>query len=489
MNNAKRLWSILTVLALAGALQLACGGGTPAPPTEIPPTATPAPTSTPVPTPTPSASDHVNQGMILIEEGKLDAAAAEFQKAIELDPEYADAHRNMGYVYWEQGKFEEAITAYEKAIEVAPDFGEAYGDMAGALVYLDRIPEAVAAGEKAIELAPDYANAHNNLGLAYSRQGELEKAIAEYKEAIRLDPDDPQPHTNLGLIYRKQDRLDDAIAEFQEAIRLDPDDPENHNSLAIAYYIQGKADDAISVWLEALAIDPDHAPTHKNLGIAYRDLGRIEEAIAEFEAYLQLRPDASDRAAIEEEIADLEEMLASPVAEYSNDEGGYSLVYLKTLHYADEDAWVAFSESQEAVDAVFGTGTEAAFQEAPVFIVDAIGLEDMLDDLDLGIAADAVDIVEALSEQLDAEIDTTQTATLDGYPSALAEVSGDYDGVPFKGALVVVIVDERMIGVFGLAVPDQWDAFFSTYLDMVNSLSFFEASSSFGDVMPTKAAP
>ena len=440
MNNTKRLWIILIVVALAGALQFACGGGTPPPPTEIPPTATPVPTSTPVPTPTPSASDHVDQGVIFLDEGKLEEAAAEFLKAIELDPENADAHRNLGTVYTEQEKFEEAVAAYEKAIEVAPDFGEAYGDMAGALFFLDRIYEAVTAGEKAIELAPDYVNAHYNLGLAYYRQGEPEKAIAEYEEAVKLAPDDPKIYNNLGAVY----------------------------------YAQGRVDDAIDAWLKTLAIDPNHAKAHKNLGLAYSDLGRIEEAITEFETYLQLLPDASDRATVEEKIAELEKMAASPLAEYNNDEGGYSLLYPKDFYYADDDGWSAFSESQEAVDTVFDYATEEAFQKAPVFMVDVMALEDILDEYDLGIAADSTDILEALTDQIGAEIDSTQTATLDGYPSAMSEISGDFDGVSFKGALAVVIVDEKVIGVFGLALPDQWDAFFSTYLDMINSLSFFE---------------
>ncbi len=508
MNNAKRLWTILTVVALTGTLQLACGGGTPAPPTKAPVTSTPVLTSTPVPTPTLSASDHVNQGHEYFQEGKYDEAAAEFQKAIELDPENANAHRNMGSVYSRQDKLEEAVAAYEKAIEIDPDYGEAYGEMAGALADLDRIPEAVAAGEKGVELAPDYAVGHYNLALAYRLQGELEKAIAEYEEAIKLDPNDPLPHTGLGAVYkdqgrldeaiaelqkaigldpndpdphiglgqvyRDQDRLDEAAAEFQEAIRLDPDNPQNYNGLAVVYIRQGRIDDAIDEWLKALDIDPDYAIAHKNLGFAYSDLGRMEEAIEEFETYLQLRPDAPDRAPVEEKIAELEEMLASPAAEYRNDEGGYSLVYPKTLHYADEDAWVAFSESQEAVDAVFDYATDEAFQKAPVFMVNVMALEDILDTYDLGVAADSTDILEASADGIGAEIDATQTATLDDYPSTLGEISGDIDGLSFKGALVVVVVDERVIIAFGLALPDQWDAFFSTYLDMINSLSFFE---------------
>jgi len=468
MSNGKRLWIILTGVALVGTLQFACGGGMPPPPTKIPATSTPAPTSTP------SAQDHFDQGFVYLEQGQLDQAAAEFQKAIELDPQNAATHRNLGTVYARQGKLEEAVAVYEEAIKIAPDFGEAYGDMAGVLADLGRIPEAIATGEKAIELAPDYASAHNNLGIAYSRQGDLEKAIAEYKEAARLDPNDPQPHANLGIVYKDLGRLDEAVTELQEAIRLAPDDPENYNHLAIAYYMQGKTDETIDELLKVLAIDPDHANAHKNLGIAYSDLGRIEEAITELETYLQLFPDAPDQAVVEEMITELEKMAASPLAEYRNDEGGYNLLYPKNFYHADEDGWSAFSESQEAVDIVFEYSTGEAIEQAPVIMIDAMSLEDTLDDYDLTEDAGPTEILLALAEEIDAEVGTPQAGTIDDYPASIAGISGDMDGTSFEGALAIVIVDDRVIGVFGLALPDQWDAFFPIYLDMANSLSFFE---------------
>jgi len=182
-------------------------------------------------------------------------------------------------------KGEEAAAAYEKAIELDPDFGRAYGDLAGIYTRLGRLSEAVAAGEKAIELAPDYAMAYNNLGFAYYTQGMLEEAIAEYKEAIQINPDLALPHKNLGLVYRDQ--------------------------------------------------------------------GQVEEAIAEFETYLQLQPDASDREALEGEIAKLKEQTAR--AEYRNAAGGYSLLYPEDWHYEETSTQVEFAESEEALKVAWST--------------------------------------------------------------------------------------------------------------------------------------
>jgi tetratricopeptide (TPR) repeat protein len=295
-----RIW-ILAILVISLMLfMVACGRRdepppTPAPtPTLAPPTATSTPeppTATPTPrpptaTPTPSVSELIDQGRTYYEQGELEQAIVVLQGAIDLEPDNPDAHRDLGSVYVEQGKWAEAAAAYEQAINLKPDFGEAYGDLVSAYVRLDRLPEAIDAGEKAIELAPRYATGYSNLGAAYKLQGQLDKAVTQYQEAIRLDPEYAMPHYNWGLIYYGQGQTEQAMAEWQEAARL----------------------------------DPNYADTHKNLAIIYLDLDQPAEALSELETYLQLAPEAPDRAAVEDKIAEL----AAQIAELSEEAAGQS---------------------------------------------------------------------------------------------------------------------------------------------------------------------
>ncbi|MDH4135137.1 MAG: tetratricopeptide repeat protein [Anaerolineae bacterium] len=496
------------VAILIGALHLARGlgvfyggGGEPRIPTPILPrrtpiaTAPPITTPTPIASPTPSASEHMDLGLEYYGQGKFDEAIAEFQAAIELEPDDADAHRNLGTAYGEQGKWEEAAAAYEQAIELDPDFGEAYGDLVWPYIELGRLSEAIATGEKAIELTPDYAAAHNNLGVAYDKQGRLEEAIAEYQEATRLDPDDALAHNNLGIAYKKQGRLDEAIAEYQEAIRLDPDYATAHNNLGNAYadqgqldeaiaeykeairlnpnsasahfnlgnayYHQGRLDEAIAKWEAITQIDPNHADAHKNLGVAYNEQGRAEEAIVEFETYLQLRPDAPDRKAVEEEIAKLKES-----AEYRHPVGGYSLRYPDGWYYAESETQVLFAESEEALE-VIG-------KEAPGVIFHAAPLTEIAESLGLTEITDPAETLEAIAKKLKMETGEIETGQVAGYPAALTDISGTFEDVPHKGGLVVCLVEERVVYGVALVPPDQWDAFRPIFIAMVNSLSFFE---------------
>jgi len=472
------IWVLSTLACLPGGL---LGGKEAAQATpEISKSTAVAPTAPPAATPVPSADDHMDRGMEYYERGEYDEAVAEFQAAIELEPDDAGAHRNLGTAYLEQGKYEEAAAAYEKAIELDPDFGEAYGDLAGAYVNLGRLSEAIAAGEKAIELAPEYAMAYNNLGFAYYTQGMLDEAIAEYQEAIRINPDFDKAHDNLGVAYMMQDQLDEAIAEFKEVIRINPDHVGGHVNLGFAYYTQGMLDEAIAEYQEAIRINPDLALPHKNLGLAYRSQGRVDEAIVEFEAYLQLiAPDAPDRAAVEEEIAKLKEQAAAPGAEYRNAAGGYSLRYLEGWYYTEDEAQVIFAESEEAL--------EAAPEKAPMVIFIAGPLSEIAESLDLEEITDPVVALEAMAENLEAETGEVEKGKVADYPAALIGISGTFKGVSYQGGLAVVLVEERAVYGVTLAPPDQWEDVRPTFVDMVNSLSFFELTAA--EEQPAEAEP
>jgi tetratricopeptide (TPR) repeat protein len=404
-------------------------------------------------------------GMECIRQGQYDEAVAEFEKAIELDPGRADAYRNMGTIYGEQDALAEAVAAYEKAIEIDPDFGEAYCDLAGVYVDLEKLAEAIATGEKGIELAPDYCIGRNNLGFAYHMQGMYKEAIAQYQEAIRIDPNSVKAHDNLGMAYYEQGRFDEAVAEWEESLRINPDSAIAHNNLGLVHYNQGRLDEAVIEWEETIMLDPDGAQARINLGLVYSDLGRTEEAIAAFEAYLRLRPDAPNRAAVEEEIVKLQGA-AGQEAEYSNAEGGYGLLYPDGWYYTESGTQAEFAESEEALD--------TAGDENPGVMFNAGPLDKLAESLGLTDTTDPVVVWEAMAESLGVEGDEMESFNLAGSPAAAADISGAASGVSFEGAMVIILVEERIVYAIALSPPDQWEDFRSLFVDMVNSLTFFE---------------
>ena len=77
-----------------------------------------------------------NQGLALLEDGQYDQAIVYFNKAIEINPRYAEAYNSRGYVFRKRGQYEKAISDCNKAIEINPRYAEAYNNRGLAYYYI-----------------------------------------------------------------------------------------------------------------------------------------------------------------------------------------------------------------------------------------------------------------------------------------------------------------------------------------------------------------
>ena len=118
-----------------------------------------------------------NYGVILKNIGKLQDAELSYRKAIELNPDFAEAHSNLGNVLKDLGKLKEAELSYRKAIEIKPDLAEAHSNLGNILRDLGKLKEAELSTRKAIELNPDFAEAHLNLGNILRDLGKLKELL------------------------------------------------------------------------------------------------------------------------------------------------------------------------------------------------------------------------------------------------------------------------------------------------------------------------
>jgi len=120
-------------------------------------------------------------------------AQPEFQKAIELDPTYAEAQTNLGVTLAQQGKWSEAVTAYRKALSlpVYPTPEVAYANLGWAYLNLDKVREAEESYRAAIQLQPKFSQAYYFLGVVLDREGRKDEAKAAFRSARDLDPDSP----------------------------------------------------------------------------------------------------------------------------------------------------------------------------------------------------------------------------------------------------------------------------------------------------------
>jgi len=94
----------------------------------------------------------------------------------------------------------EAIQEYEHAIRIEPDSAEAHYNLGKALLQEGRLEEAMAHFEQALRIQPDYAAAHYNLANALARTGKIGEAIAHFEQALRSKPGDPEVQNDLAWL-------------------------------------------------------------------------------------------------------------------------------------------------------------------------------------------------------------------------------------------------------------------------------------------------
>ena len=201
------------------------------------------------------------------------------------------AYNNLGIVFFQRGQAAQAIDEYQKALEIKPDFLEARHNLANASASLGRSAEAIEQYQKALEINPDDAAAHNSLGTVLLQQGRPADAIAQYQQALRINPDYAEAHYNLGNALVSRGRLDDAIDQYQQAVRIRPDYADAQGNLGHALLRAGNVEEAIGHLREALRLMPDSVVAHYNLGNALLQSGRAPEAINQYEQALRINPD------------------------------------------------------------------------------------------------------------------------------------------------------------------------------------------------------
>ncbi len=214
--------------------------------------------------------------------------------AIDNGSDSSVAHYSLGTLLLRKRQPDAALTEFEKALKVNPDYAEAEMNVGVALLQKGDLDGAISHTRKAVEIDPDYFEADYNLGNLLQQRGQPDEGISHYRKALAARPNYPEAHNSLGVALAQKGQLDQAIPELEEALRLKPNYAEAHSDLGNALASQHKFDQAIPHHLEALRLNPNSAQARYNLGYTLLQAGRREEAVAQFEETLRLNSDYTE---------------------------------------------------------------------------------------------------------------------------------------------------------------------------------------------------
>src|SRR4030095_2737703 len=147
---------------------------------------------------------------------------------------------NLGFTYAKVGQYTKALEALKRAVQLEPELAEAHYFLGATYNNLGLHREAVKAFKEAIRLKPTWAEAYSGLGVAYNCSMRFGESVEALQQAIRLTPGWAQPYVNLSVTYTNQHRFKEAVEASQQAIRLKADEAESYYRLGVAYGHPGK---------------------------------------------------------------------------------------------------------------------------------------------------------------------------------------------------------------------------------------------------------
>ena len=140
-------------------------------------------------------------------------------------PNNPRAHNYLGIALSNADRVQEAIEQYEQALRLKPDYAEAQYNLGNALLASGRTQEAASHWQQAVNIDPNYTDARNNLGAALAQAGRFPEAIAQFDSVLRITPQDAEVHYNLAVALEQAGRIEEAIGHYEQALRLKPDYP------------------------------------------------------------------------------------------------------------------------------------------------------------------------------------------------------------------------------------------------------------------------
>ena len=233
-----------------------------------------------------SASDLIIRGIALRGQKKYDDALKLFERAVQLDPNSANAWFNVGYSHDAVGDFPQALVAWDRAINLDRDNAAAWTNKGSTLLKLQRYQEALDAFMTAIRIKDTYVFAWNGKGIALKELGRAEEAIDAYDKALELDPRFAYAWNGKGSALWSLQRLGEALKAFEQALVISPRIAMVWRNKAGVLNEQGQFDEGLIAAERAITLEPRSSMAWQRKADALRGLGRIRDAdVAEGQAH------------------------------------------------------------------------------------------------------------------------------------------------------------------------------------------------------------
>ena len=231
----------------------------------------------PITTSSEKARDYYLKGRELLDKLKRKDAAEYFQKALELDPDFALAHLHYSIIAPNSQQIMEHLA---RAVELADKVsaGEKYKILGMEAFLTGQADEERDYYQKLVRDYPEDDRAQLLMGNHYFFQNDYNRALGYYRRAIEINPDLSIAYNQIGYTHRYLENYQEAEEAFKQYIKLVPKDPNPYDSYGDLLIKMGQFQESIKNYKMAVALDSNFASSYVGIASNLNLLGQYQEA-------------------------------------------------------------------------------------------------------------------------------------------------------------------------------------------------------------------
>lgn len=239
-----------------------------------------------------------------IQKGDWAQAQQYVDQAMTANPDLANPWKLQAQIYLnregvQKDAVEKALAAYQSFSDRNASDPTGYLERYRLFLKKTQFDKAQEELRKVFGIYPKYPNLHFYFGALYSLESNHKAAAEEYKIELNNNPGNVATMLALGRELVEIGGVNEALTLFNKAMLLAPKSAEAKQESAYANYLLKNYQGAVALYNAALALDSGNPMIYKRLGLVYREMGDSPDAVMAFRKYLEMEPDAPDRAEFE----------------------------------------------------------------------------------------------------------------------------------------------------------------------------------------------
>jgi tetratricopeptide (TPR) repeat protein len=218
-----------------------------------------------------------------LEAGHWQAAAEQFRRGLELDPNEPSLRQRFGTALYQMGDKQGAAQQFEQVLRTTPDYARAHFSLGVLLNDSGQYPEAIDHFRAALKSDPKYVEAHIQLAGALARSGHPGEAVVQYTEALDASPTNTDAAFGRAMAFLRLRRYGDAREALTGGMKNHPDQPMFAH--ALARLMAAAPDDRVRDGRAALKLvdelvkGPQSLELAETTAMALAEVGRFKEAV------------------------------------------------------------------------------------------------------------------------------------------------------------------------------------------------------------------